>query len=384
MADAMTVDRLVRFLSDRGHRVDLMCFVEDADADRELREGLGGICGEIETVQLPRWRSYLSTALTLPGKLPMQVRYYASNEMSERIRTRIADNDYDVAYTHLIRMAEHTRLLDVPKAMGVQISQALNLGRMYENSTDPFRKLFYGIESSKVRDYEARVCADFERVFLCGPSDIEAIEKTAPIPNARVCPHGQDMPPLERVRAAQRHPGAIAISGVMSTYTNVDAVSWFANEIFPRVEREVPHAQFWIIGRNPQRAVEALARPDKVIVTGEVPDVYDWLCRAEVSVAPLRIGAGMQNKVVQAMACELPVVATRVANEGIGAVPGENIAVRDEPESIAAALIELLQDAEARRRMGRAARAFVESNWTWEAHFERLEQWLVEASQTAR
>jgi glycosyltransferase involved in cell wall biosynthesis len=384
MADAMTVDRLVRFLASRGHAVDLACFTENEPSDRRLREGLAGVCRDIATVRLPRWRSCANTALTLLRSLPMQVQYYRSGAMRERIAKRVEANDYDVVYTHLIRMAEYTRGLQIPKVLGVQISQALNLGRMFEHSSNPLRRLFYRIEQSKVRPYETAVCADYERVFLCGPSDIQALEETAPVPNARICPHGQDIPPLERVRSAKREPGAIVMSGVMSTYTNVDAASWFAREIFPRVERQVPHAKFWIVGRNPQRAVRALERPSKVIVTGEVPDVYDWLCRAEIGVAPLRIGAGMQNKIVQAMACELPVVATSVANEGIGAKGEHQLALRDDPREMAEAVVGLLRDADAREKMGRAGREFVESHWSWEAHFERLEEWLVEAVQLSR
>jgi glycosyltransferase involved in cell wall biosynthesis len=132
------------------------------------------------------------------------------------------------------------------------------------------------------------------------------------------------------------------------------------------------------VGRDPQRAVRALARPPAIEVTGEVPDVADWLLRARVAVAPLRIAAGMQNKIVQAMACELPVVATSVANEGIGAVPGEHIVIADDATAIAEAVTGLLRDPERARKIGRAAREFVESHWTWEAHFERLEAVLAE------
>jgi sugar transferase (PEP-CTERM/EpsH1 system associated) len=378
MADAMTVDRLVRFLSARGHEVDLTCFVEDSEADATLREGLSGVCNRIETVRLPKWRSYLQTAFTLPGRLPMQAQYYRSRAMQARITSLIASKGYDVVYTHLIRMAEYTRHVAVPKAMGMQISQALNLSRMMSHVKDPLRQLFYRVEAAKVRPYEAKVAADFDRVFLCGPSDIAAIEETRPLPNAVVCPHGQDVPEIERVRAAKREEGAIAITGVMSTYTNVDAVSWFAKEIFPRVETEIEEARFWIVGRDPQRAVRALARPPAIEVTGEVPDVADWLLRARVAVAPLRIAAGMQNKIVQAMACELPVVATSVANEGIGAVPGEHIVIADDATAIAEAVTGLLRDPERARKIGRAAREFVESHWTWEAHFERLEAVLAE------
>jgi glycosyltransferase involved in cell wall biosynthesis len=372
MADAMTVDRLLRFLAARGCEVDLACFAEDAAQAANLRRGLGDVCARIEAVVLPRWRSYASTAASLPTRAPMQVAYFRSGEMQRVVARLVAERRYDVVYTHLIRMAEYARRLPLPKAMGVQISQALNLRRMVEHARDPMRRTFYQIETAKVRPYEAAVCADFDRVFLCGPADIEEIARTAPVPNALVCPHGQDVPPLERVQRAERQPGAVVISGVMSTYTNVNAACWFAQEIFPRVLARHPEASFWIVGRNPQRPVQALARPPRVVVTGEVPDVYDWLCRAEVAVAPLRIGAGMQNKVVQAMACELPVVATAVANEGIGATPDQHLLVRDDLEGFADGVAGLLADASARARLGAAARGFVEAHWTWEAHFERM------------
>jgi len=302
----------------------------------------------------------------------MQVEYYRSRVMRERVARLVSERGYDLVYTHLIRMAEYARRLPLPKVMGLQVSQALNLGRMLERASDPLRKAFYGIETRKVRPYEAEAAADFDRVFLCGPADIAELEKTAPMPQAVVCPHGQDMPAAERL-AGERQAGAIVVSGVMSTYTNVDAVSWFAREVFPLVEREVPEAEFWIVGRNPQRAVRDLARPGKVVVTGEVPDVYDWLCRAAVGVAPLRIGAGMQNKLVQAMAAGLPVVATSMANEGIGATPAEHLVVSDGAEGFASAVVELLKRSDVRERLGSAAHRYVAAHWTWEAHFEKLE-----------
>jgi glycosyltransferase involved in cell wall biosynthesis len=378
MADAMTVDRLLRFLQGRGHEVDLACFVAGAAEARTLREGLSDVCRRLEVVELPRWRSYARTALTLPSAAPMQVQYFASGAMRRLVERLVASGSYDLVYTHLIRMAEYGRHVPLPRVMGMQVCQALNLGRMREHANDPARRLFYGIESAKVRSYEARAAADFDRVFLCGPSDIEALERTAPVPNAVVCPHGQDVPPEERVRGARREPGSVVMTGVMSTYTNVDAACWFAKEVFPRVEAEIPEARFTIVGRNPQRTVRELARPPRIEVTGEVPDVYDWLCRACVAVAPTRIAAGMQNKIVQAMACELPVVATSAANEGIGALPEEQILVRDAPEAMAEAVVALLRDPAHRQRIGSAARRHVAAHWTWEAHFEKLEKVLLE------
>jgi polysaccharide biosynthesis protein PslH len=382
-ADQMTVDRMIRFFAGRGHEVDLACFTESAGEEQALREGLGDACRRIDTIRLPRWRSYASTLASLPTAQPMQVAYYRNAAMRRLVEERVAAGACDLVYVHLIRMTEYARKLAIPKAVGLQISQALNLERMHTHATDPGRRTFYRIEASKVRPYEANVCADFDQVFLVGQRDVEELRKSAPVRNAMVCPHGQDVPPLETVRAAPRESGAIVVSGVMATYTNVDAVTWFAKEIFPRVERAVPDASFWIVGRNPQRAVQDLARPPRVVVTGEVPDVYDWLCRASVGVAPLRIGAGMQNKLVQAMAAELPVVATTIANEGIGATPESEVLLRDDPDAFADAVIALLRDAGARQRIGRAARGYVEAHWTWEAHFEEMEKALLRIAQRA-
>jgi sugar transferase (PEP-CTERM/EpsH1 system associated) len=369
-ADQLTVDRMIRFLSGRGHRIDLVCFVETPDEDRKLREGLGAFCAAIHTVARSRKRAYASTLLSLPTSTPMQVAYFDSPAMRDLAAKLAAENNYDLVYAHLIRMTDYARHLRLPKIAGLQISQALNLERMVSHASDPMRRGFYRIEAGKVRPYEAQVCRDFDRVLLVGERDIEELEKTAPVRNAMVCPHGQDVPDLARVRTGRREPAAIAMSGVMATYTNVDAACWFAEKVFPLVEREVPAASFWIVGRNPQRAVRALARPPKVVVTGDVPDVYDWLCRASIGVAPLRIGAGMQNKLIQAMAAELPVVATTIANEGVGARPERDVLLRDDADEFAQAVLNLLRDEGSRVRLGRAGRQFVERHWTWSAFRE--------------
>jgi glycosyltransferase involved in cell wall biosynthesis len=379
-ADQLTVQRMMRFLAACGDELDLVCFVDDADQDRALREHLGPFCRRIDTLRHPPWRAFAGTAIALPSRLPMQVTYFRSAAMARRIRERIASDDYDLVYAHAIRMAEYVRELPVPKVLGAQLSQALNLKRMVDHARDPLRRLFFGLEERRVRPYEADVCADFDRVILVGRRDVEELEKSAPVPNAVVCPHGQDIPPLEAVRKAQRQPGAIVFGGVMATYTNVDAATWFARDIFPRVQRAVPEASFWIVGRRPQRAVQALAQAPHVVVTGEVPDFTESVCRASVAVDPLRMGAGMQNKLVQFMGCELPVVTTSIANEGIGGTDEKELLVRDDAERFADAVIGLLRDPSERARLGRAARRFAEAHWTWDALFEKLRGVFLEVA----
>lgn len=379
-ADAMTVDHMVRFLANRGHAVDLICFAENEQENQLVRDGLNQVCRSIDTVVLPVWESFAITALGLVNSLPLQVNYYRSGRMKQLVEHKVAIGDYDIVYTHLIRMAEYTRHLNLPKVLGLQVSQALNLGRMIKYNSNPFLKLFYQIELARVKSYEATVAQDFDRVLLCGQSDIDSLNETLPVQNAVVCPHGQDIPSLSELRKTEKQPGVIAMSGVMSTHTNVEAVLWFAREVFPLVLRKYPESEFWIVGRNPTRRIRNLKRNPKIKVLGEVSNLYEWLAKASIAVAPVRIAAGMQNKIVQAMACELPVVSTAAANEGIGAKPNEHIIIKDDPREYSEALIELLHDREKRIRIGKAARKFVEQYWSWDYHFQRQEKIFLEVA----
>ena len=126
--------------------------------------------------------------------------------------------------------------------------------------------------------------------------------------------------------------------------SNVDAVTFFAEEVLPRVRRILPQATFYIVGSNPTAAVRALERRDSVVVTGFVEDIRSWYARAAVCVVPLRIARGIQNKLLEAMAMGCPVVASSFAAEGLGARTGEELLVADAPHTWAEAVVGLVQN----------------------------------------
>ena len=140
----------------------------------------------------------------------------------------------------------------------------------------------------------------------------------------------------------------------------------------------MPDVTWTVVGTNPAPEVAALAADAAVTVTGRVPDLRDYLNRAQVAIDPLRVGAGLQNKVLEGMATGLPMVITSVANEGIQASHPDTLLIADEPDMFAQRVVELLQDADKRRRLGEAARAFIIEYWSWEKHFEDLETVLGE------
>jgi glycosyltransferase involved in cell wall biosynthesis len=187
-----------------------------------------------------------------------------------------------------------------------------------------------------------------------------------------VVPNGIDLEyfrPIPRAAA----PSGLIFTGAMDYLPNIDAVHHFCAAILPLVRRELPSTRFYVVGLNPPAAVRRLGEIPGVVVTGTVPDVRPYYERAAVCVAPLRIGRGVQNKVLQAMAMGLPVVASTVAHRGLEAQPGRHLLVEDEPAAFAARVVALLRDPGAGHALGRQARAFVESNHAWDASCARLE-----------
>jgi len=167
---------------------------------------------------------------------------------------------------------------------------------------------------------------------------------------------------------------SIAFSGVMDYPPNVDAAVYFANEIFPRIRREVAAAQFHVVGKDPNAEVRSLGRRKGVVVTGTVPDVKEYLRRVQVYVCPMRLGAGMKMKVLEAMAVSLPVVSTTRGAEGMDFVAGREFIAADEPAEFAAGVIRLLGDERLREEYGRWGRQAVERKYTWDAHARAWEE----------
>jgi sugar transferase (PEP-CTERM/EpsH1 system associated) len=156
---------------------------------------------------------------------------------------------------------------------------------------------------------------------------------------------------------------AIVFTGAMDYWPNVDAVSWFAREVMPRVSARRPLARFWIVGMNPAANVFAL-RGERVVVTGRVDDVRPYVQHAGVVVAPLRVARGVQNKVLEAMALGQRVVVSAACATPIGARDGVELDVADSPASFAERVLAALDD-RAGRAVGEAARRFAVEHFDW-------------------
>ena len=225
-------------------------------------------------------------------------------------------------------------------------------------------------QATKLRAYERRACEAATLVLAVSGEDARVLKVLAPSAHVAVVPNGVDVD--RYVPAPDPVAGSdVVFTGTMDFRPNVDAVRWFATAVWPLVRAQAPAARFVIAGRNPPAAVRALAAPG-VLVTGEVPDDLPVLHQAAVFVVPMRFGGGSRLKLLQALSCGLPVVATTAGAEGVPVEHDHHLLVADSAPDFAAAVVRLLRDRTTAQRLGAAGRTFAQ-RYRWERIGEALE-----------
>ena len=234
------------------------------------------------------------------------------------------------------------------------------------------------IQYNKLQRYERQVCQRCDRVIAVSDADRQALLRLDPNLQITVVPNGVDLDyyaaysRLRDPQAPDYGPNALIFTGKMDFRPNVDAVVWFAQEVFPLIRQQTPDARFVVVGKEPHARVQELASQPGVMVTGYVPDIRAHIAAAAVYVVPLRMGGGTRLKVLEAMAMRSAIVSTRLGCEGFPLEDDQVVAFADEPAAFAKAVVTLLRDPARRQRMGEAGRQFVEAHYGWGAIVPKL------------
>jgi sugar transferase (PEP-CTERM/EpsH1 system associated) len=367
--DRLRAFHFIEHLS-RDHELSLISFVSD-ESQREHIAPLRRYCEDVQVVPMKRYQSIATAAGNLWRRQPLQALYYRSSAMRRRVDAILATRTFDAAYVHLFRMAPYVarhpelyRVVDLTDVISKEISRSLDY-------RDPISRLIYRFERPRIQRYERWVAETFEETWLISEADQAALAADCPQANIQVVANGVDTEQFYPTGESSQ-PNSLVFVGHMGVPHNVDAARYLVQDILPLVRREIPDANLRLVGANPVPNVQRLARASGVTVTGFVPDLNAALNRSAVFVAPLRFAAGVQNKVLEAMAAARPVVTTSLVNEGLRADPGRHLLIADDPGTIARQVITLLRDRQLRTNIGQAAVTFVKQKYTWEHAAERM------------
>ena len=374
---------LIRGLARRGHQVTLATLWGD-EAERASLAQIEPYVHAVVSLEIPRWRSVWNCLAALPTRKPLQTVYSWHPELAHKLQELVhAQNGRPFDAVHV----EHLR----GAAYGLHLRSCTSLPVIWD-SVDSISFLFRqavqrsktfisrGItrfELGRTESYEGWLLNQFSRVTVTSPADRQALltllPPGSPQPAVEVIPNGVDLDYFKPGPERERIDGEIVLSGKMSYHANVTMVLNFVEQVMPLVWSRRPDARLTVVGKDPVREVQALGEHPKITITGTVEHLPPYLQRASVAAAPIAYGAGIQNKVLEAMACGTPVVASPQAVAALSARAGKELLVASRPDEMAEAILRLLEDPAYRRQIGDAGRRYVEREHHWDHAAARLE-----------
>lgn len=378
---------LARTLAQRGHAVTVLAPAESeadmADARRLTEQGVS-----VEAFPLPRWRTLSNGLLALPTRQPLQAAYAWQPQLAGRLSARLAG--CDVVHVEHLRGARYglaalrTRTGQTPPVIWDSVDCISLLFRQAARLSDSrFGRILARLDLARTERYEGWLVGQFAQVLVTAGADRQALMELARranvTPRLTVVTNGVDTDYFRPNPDRPRDPATVVVSGKMSYHANISMVQRLVRRILPRVWSVRPDVRLVIAGKSPPAAVTALARHPQITVTGTVSDLRPYLQQATLAAAPLTYGVGLQNKILEAMACGAPVIASPLALAALAGIPGRDLVAADDDEAFAAAILDLLAQPERRSALSAAGLTYVHRHHHWPTLVADLEDVYFEA-----
>jgi sugar transferase (PEP-CTERM/EpsH1 system associated) len=359
----------LKYMGDK-HDISLLTFYENKKELNYL-EKIIPYCKQVITIKKSSFRSLFNMLVFgLFSRLPFQVLYYQSRIFKQQLEKLIAENSFDILHVYMLRTAEYGKNIqqsNMPKILELIDSMQMNFQRRLEKEKWP-KKWLFKLELKRLTKYEPEMVKNYDRSIVVSEKDKDFIN------------HDRVMTIPLGIDTEEFHPGknklstnkVIAFTGNMGYFPNKNAILWFLKNCWENIKKKVPGIQLIIAGKNPGPSIKKYNNGNSMQVLGYVDSVATVLQEARIAIAPLQSGSGMQFKILEAMACALPVVTTTIGLGTIPAVNKKSILVADDPNDFAQCCINLLTDDSLAEAIGKKAMQLVQQTFTWEKNIDIL------------
>ena len=349
--------------------------LQDGALHPEALKKIEPYCKEIHLYKLSFFSKYRGILRALIKRLPIQCGYFYSNKAQRKITKLIHKIYPDHIYCFMIRMAEYVKKhKDCHKTLDYQDVLSMGMKRRYEKA--PFwKKPIFLYEYQALKRYEKHIFSHFTNKTIITSADRDHI----PHPHKQyihVIPNGIDLEKFNYVKKEKKYD--LIFAGNMSYPPNVDAALFLAKSIFPKLLDKYPHLKLCICGVSPVPAIKAMAC-ENIEVTGWVEDISEYYALSKIFIAPMQLGTGLQNKLLEAMAMKLPSITSPLAGKPLeGAIHNTNIIICNSADEYVEAVSKLLDDRGFYRTIAENGYQFVKTNYNWEEIGEKLEEVMNE------
>ena len=365
--DALRINEVAKHLKQQGHELILVSLSDERVTPIEQAHEL---YDKVYFVKRNRIMSLVNGAMHFINGKPIQCGYYYSKAYKELLQKVIDKEQPDFYVSHLLRMVPYLYELGLEDKSIIEMTDALSKTYLLSSKAQGvgLLKYVYILEQRLIANYEKFVVKHFPKVVLVSQADIDYLKERISGETPSLALHSNGVGYINEISTSY-NVDKICFLGNMRSMQNQDAALFFAKEVFPLVKKQHPNAKFYIVGSLPPPNIQAIASDD-IIVTGFVEDLEGFIKDACLLVAPVRVAAGIQNKVLVAMGCGIPVVMTSLISHAIPELKnGENCIISDEAEAIAASCHRLMTNREERNSIAIKGYNMVKEHYSW---YEKL------------
>ena len=359
--------QLIKVLS-RTHEILLVSLLCD-DYEREMVEDIAQYCVSVDLISLPKWRAYANCLKALPTQMPLRVAYYQSSSFVKLLQQVIRDHKIEVIHGELIKVAPMLHTIQQQEHIPIIYDSvdciSFYLKQQWAASGNRFKRAFVYSELKKMEHFEPHLLSTFEHVVITSAYDKQLLQAfSEQLEHIQVVSNGVDTEYFTP-RSAARIADSLVFCAKLDYYPNAQAILLFCQHILPLVWQRRPQVRLTIVGNNPPPAVRALSADQRIVVTGYVPDIRPYLASAAVALSPLVVAAGMQNKVLEALAMETPMVATPGSCRSLQTIDEKHLLIAEGPQAFARAIVRLLENPQLAEELGTTGRQYVVEKHSW-------------------
>lgn len=361
---------MIRHLA-QSHEV-VVCSLARSAQEAEEGQGIAPYCSEFHIGRVDDRVQMLRMVLTLPTPITASASFFHSSQLSRTIHRLLREQHFDLIFVHCSSVAHYVeRVGEIPKILDFGDMDSQKWLEYSEYKPLPV-SIGYWWEGKRLEAEERRLARRFDFCTATTRAEFETLKSYGIGTPSDWFPNGVDSNFFEP-SSTPYDPDQICFIGRMDYYPNQQAMVGFCRDVLPLLKGRRPKLKLMIVGADPSPEIQRLGEVDGVTVTGSVPDVRPFVLRSALTVAPLAIARGTQNKILEAMAMGVPVVASAIAAGGVDATPGEHLLVATTAENYRDAILEILEDPAVRVRLSRAGRARIESHHAWPSSMRRLD-----------
>jgi len=365
--DKLRAFHQVRCLA-RNHEI-ILCALSDSPVHPDALKILRGFCSEVHIIPIGTAGMLWNVFRAFVNGNPLQVGYFYRSRAHAEIKELIQKHKPDHIFSQLIRVSEYVKDISIPKTLDYQ--DVFSMGAKRQAETAPsWKKPFLLLEYRRLLNYENAIFSSFDHKCIISTPDRDLL----PHPGRNevaIIPNGVDHTFFQPVKRLKKYD--IVFTGNMGYPPNIDAAQFIAKDIFPLLLKKNPAATLLIAGATPHASVKALQSVN-ITVSGWMADIRESYALSRIFIAPMRIGTGLQNKLLEAMSMKLPCITSPLANQALGAVVNRDILVGTSAAEYAGHINSLLQEDSKALALAENGYQFVLNNFSWESASDMLEK----------